>query len=132
MLGFVVSGVEVFRTAANGVLHFYKGVTVSVVTLNNVSGVFTPDCAAGVEFDCGTISAAAAIGNPTGVPAAGKAQQISIKWTQDNAGGRVMSFGGNCINVGGFNANTGPGKINFAVGKIYSDGKFYYSIVRGV
>lgn len=131
VLGFVVSGVEVFRTAANGVLHFYRGMTVSVVTLNNVGGVFTPDCTAGVEFDCGTIGAAAVIGNPTGVPGAGKAQQISIKWTQDNTGGRVMSFGGSCINVGGTSANTGAGKTNFAVGKVYSDGKFYYSIVRG-
>jgi hypothetical protein len=42
-----------------------------------------------------------------------------------------MSFGGNCINVGGTSANTGTGKTNFAVGKVYSDGKFYYSIVKG-
>jgi hypothetical protein len=131
VLGFVVSGVEVFRTAANGVLNFYKGVTVSLVTLNNVGGVFTPDCAAGVEFDCGTISAAATIANPINPPGAGKAQQISIKWTQDATGGRVMSFGGNCVNVGGTSANTAATKTNFAVGKVYPDGKFYYSLAKG-
>jgi hypothetical protein len=126
-----VALVDLIRSAANGVLNFYRGITVSVVTLSNVGGVFTPDCAAGNEFDCGTIGAAATIGNPANVPSAGRAQQVSVKWTQDNTGGRVMSFGGNCINVGGTSANTGAGKVNFAVGKVYSDGKFYYSIVRG-
>ncbi|MFP5516924.1 MAG: hypothetical protein ACLGJC_28055 [Alphaproteobacteria bacterium] len=103
----------------------------SVTTLTAASNTFTPDCSLSNEFDCGTVVAASIIANPTNVPAAGKVQPLSIKWTQDATGGRTMSFGANCINVGGTSANTAAGKVNFAVGKIYSDGKFYYSIVKG-
>lgn len=102
-----------------------------VVTLTAVSNTFTPDCSLTNEFDCGTIGANSTIANPTNVPASGKVQPISIKWTQNGTGGYTMSFGANCINVGGTVANTAAGKTNFAVGKVYSDGKFYYSIVRG-
>lgn len=110
----------------------------TVTTLTASSNTFTPDCSLSNEFECVTtaggtaITANSTIANPTNVPAAGKVQPLSIKWTQDGTGGRTMSFGANCINVGGNLANTAAGKTNFAVGKVYSDGKFYYSIVRGV
>ncbi|WP_194912356.1 hypothetical protein [Azospirillum sp. INR13] len=112
-------------------IQFSAAVQQNVVTLANVSGAFTPNCQLGNEFDCGTLGAAATIASPTNVPAVGRVQPLSIKWTQDGAGGRTMSFGVNCINVGGTSANTAPGKVNFAVGKVYPDGKFYYSIVKG-
>lgn len=103
----------------------------TVTTLTAVSNTFTPDCSLSNEFDCGTIGANSTIANPTNVPASGKVQPLSIKWTQNGTGGYSMAFGANCINVGGTFANTAAGKTNFAVGKVYSDGKFYYSIVRG-
>jgi hypothetical protein len=121
----VRSGVTITSAQFNAAIQQY------VATLANVGGVFTPNCQLGNEFDCGTLTAAATIANPTNVPAVGRVQPLSIKWTQDGAGGRTMSFGVNCINVGGTSANTAPSKVNFAVGKVYPDGKFYYSIVKG-
>lgn len=118
-------------TARGAILTSNEAIQQNIVVLANVGGTFTPNCQSGNEFDCGTLGAAATIASPTNVPSAGKVQPISIKWTQDGTGGRVMSFGANCINVGGTSANTTAGKVNFAVGKVYSDGKFYYSIVRG-
>lgn len=103
----------------------------TVTTLTAASNTFTPDCSLSNEFDCGTIGANSTIANPTNVPATGKVQPLSIKWTQNGTGGYTMSFGTNCIAIGGTTANTAAGKVNFAVGKVYSDGKFYYSIVRG-
>lgn len=118
-------------TVSGTSMNFTSALTVNVIALANVSNTFTPNCAAGNEFDCQIIGAASTIANPLNPPGLGKAQQISIKWTQDGTGGRVMSFGGNCVNVGGTTANTAAGKVNYAVGKVYSDGKFYYSVVRG-
>ncbi|PWC81248.1 hypothetical protein [Azospirillum sp. TSH64] len=123
------------RFVRNGVASIYvmfaTAVRSNLTTVSAVSNTFTVDANLGNEFDLGTISAASTLANIANPPAAGAVQSIAIRWAQDAVGGRTLSFGGNCVNVGGTNPNTSANKVNFAVGKVYPDGKFYYAIVRG-
>lgn len=129
--GAVKSWMEVCRTAVSAVwVRFTTAVQGSIVAVAPLNNTFTVDARLGNSFDLGTITAASTLANLTYPPAAGFEQQISVRWTQDATGGRTMSFGGNCINIGGTVANLLPGKTTYAVGKLYSDGKFYYSLVR--
>lgn len=89
VLGFVVNGIEVFRTASTGGVTFYKPVVPKVLTLPWASSI-TLDLTAANKFAV-TLNGATAFAAPT-LTAAMVGMEFTIIPMQDNIGNRAVTF----------------------------------------
>jgi len=124
VVGFVAAGVEVFRTAATGVLTIFKAVRGAPVTVTDAATV-TLNLDTGNNFDW-TVGGNRTLGNPTNI-VAGQSGRIVIRWS----GAYTISVGSYWKPAGTQTFDAGAGKINRVQWEAVSATEIHYTILKG-